>query len=149
MIATGRVVVVAYNESGIRVGETHPNASIPDETVDKIRELHEDDGLSYQAIADKLQISLSTVRKICSYERRAQTPSSYRRLKVSAIFVGPIQPMIFKQGALPVQPDTVQMIRKLREQEGLPCPEIAQKLRMNYNTVKSIANGTRHKSSSI
>lgn len=81
MIAT-RVVVVAYNESGLRIGETHHNARLSDAIVDRIRELHEDFGWGYLAICRELHLSLPTVRKICTYERRAQTPVRWRRLRI-------------------------------------------------------------------
>lgn len=80
--ASPRVVVVAYNELGHRVGETHHNARISDAIVDRIRELHEDEGYGYLAICKELNISLTAVRKICTYERRAQTPVRWKRLKL-------------------------------------------------------------------
>lgn len=86
MIATNpRVVIVAYNESGIRIGETHHNARIPDVLVDRIRELHEDEGWGYVAISQELNLSLTAVRKICTYERRAQTPVRWKRVKLDQV----------------------------------------------------------------
>lgn len=75
-------VIMACNEKGKRIGERHHNAKISDATVDLIRELHEDFGLGYLEICQKLKLALGTVRKICTYERRAQTPSSWKRRKI-------------------------------------------------------------------
>jgi hypothetical protein len=74
-----RVVIIAFNSEGKRIGETHPNARISDSTVDLIRELHETYGYGYLDISHGLDISLGTVGKICSYQRRADTPSRWRR----------------------------------------------------------------------
>lgn len=81
-MALERVVILAFNEQGNRIGETHHNARISDATVDRIRELHEDLGLGYLAIAAEVKLSRNTVRKICTYERRAQTPWRWKRVKV-------------------------------------------------------------------
>lgn len=85
MIATSSVVIVAYNEQGLRIGQSHHNATISDELVDKIRELHEDYGWGYKAICSRLRLSLTAVRKICTYERRAQTPSRWKRVPIYTI----------------------------------------------------------------
>jgi DNA invertase Pin-like site-specific DNA recombinase len=75
-------VVVAVNERGRRIGETHHNAVVSDVLVDQIRERHEDDGLGYRRIAQELHVALTTVRKICTYQRRAQTPERWKTIKV-------------------------------------------------------------------
>lgn len=79
-----RLVILAYNEKGFPVGETHYNARISNAMVDLIRERHEDDGLGYRRIAKELGIAYTTVRKICTYDRRAQTPERYKRVYVNA-----------------------------------------------------------------
>lgn len=78
-----RRIVVAVNEFGKRIGETHHNARISDATVDLIRERHEDLGHSYRRIAMELNIAFTTVRKICAYQRRAQTPVRWKRIYAS------------------------------------------------------------------
>lgn len=79
---TQRVLVVPLNEYGRRIGEKHHNARISDATVDLIRELHEDQGQSYRLISETLQIAFTTVRKICAYQRRAQTPVRWKRIRL-------------------------------------------------------------------
>lgn len=76
-----RVIVVAINECGKRIGETHHNAHISDVIVDRIRDRHEDDGLGYVALAAEFNLSKNTIRKICTYERRAQTPMRWKRIR--------------------------------------------------------------------
>lgn len=76
-----RRVLVAVNEYGRRIGETHHNAIISDATVDLIRERHEDHRCGYVEISREFDIALTTVRKICTYERRAQTPERWKTLR--------------------------------------------------------------------
>ncbi|WP_052236206.1 hypothetical protein [Bordetella avium] len=66
-----RTKAVTVNDAGLRVGEDHPNAKLTDGEVERIRSLHED-GLSYQTLAEKFEISKGAVAKICRYERRGQ-----------------------------------------------------------------------------
>jgi hypothetical protein len=77
-----RVVIFAYNEQGRRIGELHHNARISDEMVDRIREMKEDLGYGYLRICKELNLALTTVRKICTYQRRADTPARYVRRKI-------------------------------------------------------------------
>lgn len=75
-------VVIAYNEDGYRIGETHHRAWISDAVVDQIRDRHEYDHMGYIGIAKEFGLSKNTVRKICTYERRAQTPARFKRLEL-------------------------------------------------------------------
>ena len=72
--------LVAINEKGRRMGEDHHNAILTDGEVDLIRQLH-DDGMEYEAIADKFGISKVTVGRICRFERRAESVVRYKRVK--------------------------------------------------------------------
>lgn len=74
--------VVAVNERGRRIGESHHNAVIPDALVDQMRDRHEEDGLGYRKIAREFNVALTTVRKICTYERRAQTAERWKTIRV-------------------------------------------------------------------
>lgn len=76
------VEVVAYNELGRRIGQTHHRAKLSDAKVDEIRELHEEQRWSYSRIAAMVQISKSAVAMICQYRRRADTVAVWRALKV-------------------------------------------------------------------
>jgi hypothetical protein len=76
------VRVVAVNEHGYRIGETHHNARIPDAIVEQIRDRHEDDGWGYLKLSREFGIALTTVRKICTYERRAPTVIRWKRMAV-------------------------------------------------------------------
>lgn len=71
---------VAVNEAGLRIGEGHPNIKLTDSEIERIRSLHEDDGLSYRQIAGLYEISKGAVAKICRYERRAQFPTDWRKV---------------------------------------------------------------------
>ena len=76
------VEIVAYNEMGRRIGQTHHRAKLSDAQVDEIRELHEDLNLSYSRIAIMFRISKAAVAMICQYKRRADTVAVWRALKV-------------------------------------------------------------------
>ena len=73
--------LVPVNEDGRRIGEGHPNATIPEETVSLIRELHEESGWGYRRIAKHLGLAWFTVCKIAKYQRRASTPKHWKRIE--------------------------------------------------------------------
>ncbi len=72
---------VPVNERGIRIGQYHHKATIPDDTVDQIRDLHEIRGLSYGQLSIKFRMSYHTIKKLCRYERRAQIPDRWKRVQ--------------------------------------------------------------------
>ena len=76
-----RRVYVAVNENGRRIGGTHHNSTISDETVNRLRELHEEQGLGYRRLAKMFGLSRAAVQKICKYRLRQQLPSGWRRIK--------------------------------------------------------------------
>lgn len=51
-------------------GAEHPKAKLSDEDVRLMRELREKYHLTYQAIADKFEVHLSTARNIVNYATR-------------------------------------------------------------------------------
>lgn len=73
-------MLVPVNELGKRIGQHHHNARYSDDFIDRIRALHEDDGIGYRRIAKLLGISRHVVAKICRYERRAQTPERWKKI---------------------------------------------------------------------
>ncbi|WP_426116293.1 hypothetical protein [Massilia sp. PWRC2] len=54
---------------GRRVGEDHQNAVLTDEEVQVMRDMREQ-GRTYEWLADKFEVSKSSVAKICKYQRR-------------------------------------------------------------------------------
>lgn len=88
--------VVAVNEKGRRIGETHPRAKLSDHEVDLIRDLAEgvrdpetdkvlQRGMTYEEIAQKFEVSWQTVRSIVKCRRRGQTPADYRTVEVPTL----------------------------------------------------------------
>lgn len=71
--------IVALNDQGLPIGETHHNARLTDAEVELIRSLHEE-GMSYSALVAKFDVSKSTVADICKYRRRAQTPAKWKTI---------------------------------------------------------------------
>ncbi len=60
---------------------SHHMARIPDEIIDAIRDLHEDNGLTYGQLAKQFNLDRGTIAKICRYERRAQTPDAWKTVR--------------------------------------------------------------------
>lgn len=75
-----RVQFVAVNEQGYRIGQSHHNARFPDEMIDRIRDMHEDQAIGYRKLAKIFNLSRSTIQKICTYSRRAQTPERWKKI---------------------------------------------------------------------
>ena len=71
-------IKVALNEHGYRIGESHQRARHSEQTVDKIRIMHETHGYGYRKISAMLGIGRSTVQKVCKYLIRGQAPHEYR-----------------------------------------------------------------------
>lgn len=69
-------MVVAVNERGLRIGESHPAAVLADSEVDRLRELRERLGWPYSKLAEWFGVSKTCVAKLCRYELRAQTPAA-------------------------------------------------------------------------
>jgi len=70
--------LVAVNERGLRIGQSHPRAKLTDTEVELVRLLHERHGFGYRRLAEKFEIGVSTARDICRYWSRAQIPSGWR-----------------------------------------------------------------------
>lgn len=73
---------VATNDRGHRVGESHQKARHSDALVEKVRDMHEEQGMGYKRIAKILALSVSTVRQLCTYNRRADFIAGWRRIEV-------------------------------------------------------------------
>ena len=73
--------LVGVSETGRRVGEDHPRATLTDHEVELIRQLAEE-GMSHRMIAEKFEISRGTVGDIVSFRRRASYPVGWRRVRV-------------------------------------------------------------------
>lgn len=78
---TTRRLVIAVNEQGVRVGESHHNAKLTDHEIELVHRLH-DEGLGYLAIARRFDVSKSCIAGIVRCERRAQTPARWKTLEV-------------------------------------------------------------------
>lgn len=75
-----RGALITVNEDGRRVGESHPRAKLTDHEVELIRQLLDEGGLTQKGIADKFDVSYSTVKSISCCRRRAQTPARVKRI---------------------------------------------------------------------
>lgn len=71
--------LVAVNERGQRIGESHPRAVLTDHEVSLVLALR-DEGCSYGWIARKMEISKSQVARIVRGERRAQLAARWKRV---------------------------------------------------------------------
>lgn len=62
---------VRRGPSGHRIGQDHPRAAAPDEEVELVRELHEEHGLSYDTLSEKMERPVSTIRNWCTHRTRS------------------------------------------------------------------------------
>ena len=74
--------LVALNENGRRIGESHPRAKLLDYEVDQVLVLLEA-GLSYAEVALKFDVSKSCVAHIATGRRRGQSVERLVRVPVS------------------------------------------------------------------
>jgi len=68
--------LVAVNDRGQRIGETHPQAKYSNGEVAAVLALR-DQGMTYTQIARACEMPKSTVACICRGDRRCQTPDRY------------------------------------------------------------------------
>jgi hypothetical protein len=72
--------MVAVNERGRRIGESHPRAKLDDHEIDLLQELLEG-GMSLREAADKFDISKAHAGRIKLAKARAQYPARFKRAK--------------------------------------------------------------------
>jgi hypothetical protein len=75
--------VVGVNDSGHVIGQDHHRARLSDHDIWLIHDLRRE-GLTYQEIADKFEVSKALVADICKGRRRGQTVTGQRSLKPAA-----------------------------------------------------------------
>lgn len=76
--------VVAVNERGNRMGETHHRAKLTDEQVETMRELHQQ-GWGFKRLARAFNVSRETARDIVLYRRRAQLAVGWKVVVMRSI----------------------------------------------------------------
>lgn len=72
--------LIAVNDKGLAIGESHPRAVLTDHDIGLLLELREE-GFSMQWLAEKFEVSKSCVAKIVWGQRRAQLPAGYKRVR--------------------------------------------------------------------
>jgi hypothetical protein len=72
--------MIAVNERGLAIGDSHHRAVLSDHDVGLLLELR-DEGYSYAWLAGKFEVSKSCVAKICRGEHRAQIAVCFRRAR--------------------------------------------------------------------
>lgn len=70
--------VVAINEGGRRIGESHHNAALTDAEVGMLLDLREREGWSYTRLARTFEIAKATARDYIKGRRRCQTIAGHR-----------------------------------------------------------------------
>lgn len=73
--------LVALNENGRRVGDSHPRAKLLDHEVGQVLDLLEA-GLSYSEVARKFDVSKSCIAHIATGRRRGQVVVRVVRVSV-------------------------------------------------------------------
>jgi hypothetical protein len=75
-------MMIAVNESGHRIGESHQLAKYSNAQVEYILYLRDTRGRSYGEIVKMTGMPKSTVRDICTGEKRSQSIYAYRKVRV-------------------------------------------------------------------
>ena len=73
--------IIALNDNGRRIGESHPRAKLMDHEVDQVLALLEA-GLSYAQVAEKMDVSKSCIAHIATGRRRGQPIGRVVRVSV-------------------------------------------------------------------
>lgn len=74
---TPNMRLVARNERGYRIGETHHRSTISDAIVNRLRDLHEYEKIALRELARMFELPYSTVWDICHYRVRTQLPRDW------------------------------------------------------------------------
>jgi predicted transcriptional regulator len=69
---------IGVTAQGRRVGQYHQKAELTDREVEQMREMHEREGWTAKALAEKFDVSRSLAEKILRYERRAAVVERWR-----------------------------------------------------------------------
>jgi DNA invertase Pin-like site-specific DNA recombinase len=88
--------LIAVNAEGLRIGEDHPNAILTNAEVELVRRLHED-GMRYEDIAVKFELSKWAIGRICRYERRGQTVARWKSVLDSPGLTDAVQEVKFNK----------------------------------------------------
>ena len=75
-----KIRMLAVNDRGQRIGESHPGAVLTDHEVGMLQDLR-DEGYSYSRLAAMFEVSKGTVAKILTGQRRCQTPAGFKRAR--------------------------------------------------------------------
>lgn len=70
--------MVAVNDKGLRIGETHPRAVLDDHEVDLLLELRAQ-GYSYRWLGLKFEVHYTHARRICLGLKRGQIADRFKR----------------------------------------------------------------------
>jgi len=73
-------MLIAINEIGRRVGQSHPQAKLTDRDVDLMLTLRALNSAiwTYDLLAEKFEVSKSQVRNICLGRKRCQFPTDWK-----------------------------------------------------------------------
>jgi AraC-like DNA-binding protein len=71
---------IAVNALGRRVGDSHHHARLTNDEVDRLLDLHEQEGWGYKRLAAVFDISRSAARNICKGRSRCQVAVQWRRV---------------------------------------------------------------------
>ena len=72
--------MLAVNDRGQRIGESHPRAVLTDHEVGLLQDLR-DEGYSYSRLAKMFEVSKGAVAKILTGQRRCHTPAGSKRAR--------------------------------------------------------------------
>lgn len=73
--------LIAIDESGRVCGQDHHKAKLTDHEVELMRRMSKVDRVPYWRLAEIFEQHIGTVRKICTYQRRASVPVRWKEVE--------------------------------------------------------------------
>lgn len=73
---------VALNDSGHRIGESHPRAKLTDHEVDLLVQLREE-GMGVNELAEKFEVHRTHVWRIFTGRKRAQLATRFKTIETA------------------------------------------------------------------
>lgn len=70
--------IIALDENGKPIGESHHRAKLSDEDVELIRDIYDEGFASYSTLAEVFKVHKSTISDIINFRKRASSPVSFK-----------------------------------------------------------------------
>lgn len=73
-------MLVAVNENGYRIGESHHRSKLTDKQVDLARELHDAGVMGYDRLSRLFNVSRTCIKRVVKCETRWQIAAKFKKV---------------------------------------------------------------------